>query len=473
MKERNKKHKRRLSGIILGLTFTALILTVSTFAWFIGTRTVNVSSFDVKIASTESLLLSLDGENWDTTVSISKDTLDDVSYNGHTNWWAGKGLSPVSSIGQIDDAASRLMMYEKASLTPTPGGYRLMASRVPNTTGPEVDGYVAFDLFIKNFTGSQYIEELDILDEEAIYLSVDSEVTVSASGVANTGIENSVRVAFAQIGRVVATTTTAATITGITCEDVDGVVTGICTRPATIWEPNDIHHTDDAISWYETSCKRRTGANITLDASYNSTACGTVTNGVAVPTYAVNSAIAATDNVDVYDGAAFNGYTASAKLTASTSFDNFTDTMKEKTGVERPEFMKLAPNSITKVRVYIYLEGQDIDNYDFASIGRSISVQFGFTKERFTDEVFGYTGPSVRPAITLLGDNPMTIAIGSDFDDLDEGATATDVTDGNLTSSIVRTGSVNTATAGTYTVTYRVTNSLGYTTTATRSVIVE
>ena len=41
------------------------------------------------------------------------------------------------------------------------------------------------------------------------------------------------------------------------------------------------------------------------------------------------------------------------------------------------------PNSITKVRVYIWIEGQDIDNYDFSSLGKQISVQFGFTKERF------------------------------------------------------------------------------------------
>ena len=57
--------------------------------------------------------------------------------------------------------------------------------------------------------------------------------------------------------------------------------------------------------------------------------------------------------------------------------------MKHKEGTARPTFMLLAPNSITKVRVYVYLEGQDIDNYDFASLGKRISVTFGFTKERF------------------------------------------------------------------------------------------
>ena len=54
--------------------------------------------------------------------------------------------------------------------------------------------------------------------------------------------------------------------------------------------------------------------------------------------------------------------------------------------------MYLAPNSITKVRVYIWIEGQDIDNYDFAQLGRQISVNFGFTKERFYGEDINYDG---------------------------------------------------------------------------------
>ena len=38
----------------------------------------------------------------------------------------------------------------------------------------------------------------------------------------------------------------------------------------------------------------------------------------------------------------------------------------------------------------IYIEGQDVDNYDFASLGKQISVKFGFTKERFYGEDVNY-----------------------------------------------------------------------------------
>ncbi|MGB2429792.1 MAG: immunoglobulin-like domain-containing protein, partial [Flavobacteriaceae bacterium] len=63
------------------------------------------------------------------------------------------------------------------------------------------------------------------------------------------------------------------------------------------------------------------------------------------------------------------------------------------------------------------------------------------------------------PIITLLGDNPMTIEVGSTF--TDPGATASDVGDGDLTSSIVITGSVDSNTIGTYTVTYNVSDASG------------
>ena len=51
-----------------------------------------------------------------------------------------------------------MKLFEKASLTSTPGGYRLMASHIDNYSEgvAEQDGYVVFDLFIRNFTGSEY-----------------------------------------------------------------------------------------------------------------------------------------------------------------------------------------------------------------------------------------------------------------------------------------------------------------------------
>jgi hypothetical protein len=231
-----------------------------------------------------------------------------------------------------------------------------------------------------------YSESVNIDNEEAIYLTPESEVKVAATGdnEENSGIENSVRVAFAQIGRV-KSNSSASVITGITCTDGGGVL-GICDRIAQIWEPNDKKHVNNAIKWYESSCKHRNDGTLT---SYSGN-CGAIYDGTAYPTYVINGDISDTDKVDAYDGEEYNGYTGSITSGKLYKFPFFTDSMKDLKGTSRPTFMMLAPNSVTKVRVYVYLEGQDIDNYDFASLGKRISVTFGFTKERFYGEDVDY-----------------------------------------------------------------------------------
>ena len=400
MKKRNKKHEKRLRKLGIATALCAIILGVSTYAWFIGMKTVNVSSFDISIASTESLMLSLDGETWDYEVNINEENYDTASYDGNTNSWGGEGLVPISTTGAMSPDTSRLIMFEKGSLTATAGGYRLMASQVDNTTA-ETDGYVAFDLFIKNFSGEEYYTNYDPQNEEAIYLTPESTVKSAMVGEeAKSGIENSVRVAFAQVGRVEADTEDPGTITGIDCAGTGGS-TKICNqRDAQVWEPNDKKHVQNAINWYNESCEKRTGDSVMDEGSYAG-ACGTVSDGTAYSTYVVSGEIDETDTVDVYDGEDYNGYTdsiaASAQADKLVDLDTFTDTEKNLRGVERPTFMTLAPNSVTKVRVYVYIEGQDVDNYDFASLGKKISVAFGFTKERFYGEDIDYDGNPELP----------------------------------------------------------------------------
>jgi hypothetical protein len=476
----NRTHMKRIRNLVALCTIIAVTLSVSTYAWFVGMRTVNVASFDVEIKTTDSLQLSLDGTTWSESVTLSPDRANATDplgtpasyYAGSTNNWPE--LIPVSTIGEMDQTASRMILFEKASFTPTKGGYRIMNSRVANDTGSEGDGYVVFDLFIKNFSGKGYITGLNQEDEEGIYLTIDSAAVVSSlGGVANTGIENSVRVAFAQIGRVKADTTTQSTVTGITCSTA-GDVTGIC-RQATIWEPNDIRHVEAAISYYDTSCLERTLGTV-ADGSYTANKCKTLVDGTAYSTYAVRKAIASADGVDIYDGE-YNSYMGNVGTDKSLlAVDTFTDSEKLKTGTARGEFMTLAANSITKVRVYIYIEGQDIDNYDFSSIGKKISINFGFTKERFTPGDIQYTGPEIsddtqKPVISLKGASPYIMSVGGTY--TEPGAIVVDNVDGDISGSVViDSTAVQASTAGEYSVTYTATDSSTNQTVVTRKVIV-
>ncbi|WP_156490569.1 DUF5011 domain-containing protein, partial [Oleiphilus sp. HI0086] len=63
------------------------------------------------------------------------------------------------------------------------------------------------------------------------------------------------------------------------------------------------------------------------------------------------------------------------------------------------------------------------------------------------------------PVISLLGSNPMSIALGSIFSD--PGATASDNIDGNISTSIIPSGSVDPTTLGSYTLSYDVSDSAG------------
>ncbi|WP_299367458.1 immunoglobulin-like domain-containing protein [Winogradskyella sp.] len=63
------------------------------------------------------------------------------------------------------------------------------------------------------------------------------------------------------------------------------------------------------------------------------------------------------------------------------------------------------------------------------------------------------------PVITLIGDSTINLNVGDTYNEL--GATATDNLDGDISASIVITGAVNTASAGTYFVNYNVSDSSG------------
>ena len=76
------------------------------------------------------------------------------------------------------------------------------------------------------------------------------------------------------------------------------------------------------------------------------------------------------------------------------------------------------------------------------------------------------------PVITLNGNANVTITVGDAY--TDAGATAADNIDGDLTSSIITTGSVDNSTVGTYTLTYNVSDAAGNPATPiTRTVHVE
>lgn len=68
-------------------------------------------------------------------------------------------------------------------------------------------------------------------------------------------------------------------------------------------------------------------------------------------------------------------------------------------------------------------------------------------------------GDTTPPVITLKGSSPVEVLVGASY--VDAGATATDDVDGNITSDIKTTSTVNTAVAGSYVVVYNLHDAAG------------
>lgn len=401
-KERLQRRRKRAEKIIFLIGITAVIFVVATYAWFIGTTQITVSNFTLNVKSGDGLELSLDGKTFDTSVTISKEIIDALktegtgtylAENGNKNYWTEEGLEPISTVGEMDTTNSVLKLFNKTSIATLTGGYKLRSNLIENGTA-ETGGYVAFDLFIRNKSGEGYIEEFNHANDEGVYLIGDSEVKMVANGEDPTatggdGVQNSIRLAFMQIARIDMTETDKSKVQNMSCTTSTGV-TPLCavTAPTgfdstgrgltwNIWEPNNDQHIESAKTHYEAICKKRTDENV-----YAADACEWVTEDQK--TYAVRDTVDADDLVNVYDG--HNGYAGSTYSETNiegklVEMDYFTDTEKNET--DKKEIFYISPNSITKLRVYIYLEGQDVDNYDLGSYGKLIQINFGFTKDKF------------------------------------------------------------------------------------------
>ena len=86
------------------------------------------------------------------------------------------------------------------------------------------------------------------------------------------------------------------------------------------------------------------------------------------------------------------------------------------------------------------------------------SYNYGETED-YTVNLVGGAADTTAPVITLNGSATMNLTVGDSF--TDPGATATDNVDGDISGNIVVTGSVDTSTAGTYTLNYNVSDAAG------------
>lgn len=322
MKKNNKKKKqKKLSSLILLLLFSVVLLGTSTYAWFTSNKNVSIEGIDVKVTTSSGLLISSDATTW-------KTTLTNVDLTGAT--WTGvknqlPGTITNTTTGKTMDTTETgfLDMYD-GEVTSDGGVLKLSTSKAAAEAKGTTGNYVAFDVFFKTETAGQ------------IYLTTAANVTKDATS-EEKGLKNAARVAFVNEGNKPADSAvnTIYELNGATEADV------------VVWEPNYDDHT-----------------------TYGVTQASTV--------YGINNLTATPGNAKV----AYKGVKAAVdKKELTYEDDNYVTVDTIGTLATPTEYTAIFSLSagITKMRIYFWVEGQDVDCENNAS-GTGISLNIALSQ---------------------------------------------------------------------------------------------
>ncbi len=322
----NRKERKKKKKILLGLLmilFVGIVLTASTYAWFTSNKTVTVEQIDINVAAANGLQLSVDGSNWKPYISKAEILAANSTYTAAVNQIPGT-MVPVSTVGDVNSTTGFMDMYRGEVVAGATGANVLTATKSTETATTSSSGdFVAFDLFFKT------------TEANTIYLTNNSSVAAISS---SKGIENSARVAFIKEG------TAAASAALSTIQALKSPETPI------IWEPNNNAHTGSAIA-HARDVYGQTITSTQVIASY----------------YGVKTTMDSSDNIPLNStGAKFQSVTPQIKTgTEGISSSSYVQAFSLAAGV-------------TKVRVYMWIEGQDYDCEDNAS-GSDLSYNLQFS----------------------------------------------------------------------------------------------
>ncbi len=321
MKKIMNNKRRRLFYLIIMLLFTSIMFSTSTYAWFTSNRVVTINTINVHVAASGGIEISADGTTWKSVILPEDITgVHATTYPSSVNQIPYQ-MEPVSTGKEIDAATGFLKMFYGLTDSNDVGEYVLTSSRLVETegNGPTNEGkFIAFDLFFK------------VSSDTTMYLTGNSKIEyLNDEG---KGIANAVRVAFVDEGNVPS---------GSDLGDIQRLK-GATAASTYIWEPNYDLHTASAV------------ANA-RDVYGIST---TETGATAISYDGIINTITSTDNVTLREANSASHPTLFRKVNVNYSTPNtFTN--------NREIFTLLS--GITKMRIYMWIEGQDVDCENNAS----------------------------------------------------------------------------------------------------------
>ena len=351
-----KNSRKRLNSLILLVAFTAIMLIVSTYAWFSAQREVQISGLTGTVEAAEGLQISLDAATWTNSLSLADNAIVDA-YDNDTNLMPTE-LLPVSTTGTGNAiGATEIPMYRGVNEDVKLNTIKAVDTSIDDSSDNQYPGYIAFDLFVKN-TG-------DSTTAENLLLGKGSKVAVSKSGVNTVGLENTVRVAFAKFSGVydgVLANATADQIIAATNAGTSKI------NQISIWEPNADKHVAKVVSTFGSDTVKKT------EGYYN------VVDNAVLPTFALLDGAVDQTITDIYDWSGANSTVMAEAKTVQTNATEVGANTELTLTTDPASNLTINANEVTKLRVYVWLEGQDVDCINWASQGGGIAVDFGLAK---------------------------------------------------------------------------------------------
>lgn len=328
MKKNKKKNKFRVIYLLLLILLTGIMLTTSTYAWFTVNRIVYIDSLSVKVEAQGGIEISADGTTWKSSLTSEDLTLAKQNYSASVNQLPNK-LEPVSTGGLVDSSTGFLNMYYGTVTNDNTGNYILTTERSIEASDNADGKFIAFDLFLR------------VNRDSNLYLTNESKAIYTGDKVP--GIENAVRFAFVIEGNTSSGSSlgTIQSLRGATDNDVY------------IWEPNYDVHSDTAI---------RNAADV-----YGITVGNSSNNKLSYDGVIKEFGTSANILINKASASEYPNLFKTVNIAYAT-IANFSDYQ---------QIFNLK-NGITKVRVYIWLEGQDVDCENNSAIG-NIDFNFQFS----------------------------------------------------------------------------------------------
>ncbi len=323
---KNRKRRRKLFLALIMILLLLATLGTATYAWFTANRTVTVETINVNVSTSQGLQISADATNWKSIVTNAD--IVGAGWTGVTNQIpsGSNTMAPVSTIGETVASSGFMNMYKGTIDTGTGGINILTAEQSVEAGGDDKDkgDFVVFDLFFQSST------------QQNVYLTSNSKVLATGT---DKGIQNAARVAFIDEGSV-AFGSTAAQAQGL-----HGATLKL------IWEPNyDVHTASGAQN-----------ANDVYHTPVNQTGASKLAyKGVKAP-------IAKAANIPL-------------DSTSTTYFADVTTVGSVAAGIPTSTYINAfeVQEGVTKIRIYMWIEGQDVDCEDHAS-GSSLSYDLQFS----------------------------------------------------------------------------------------------